>query len=259
MLLADRVVVVSGVGLGLGRRVAVAAAGEGATVVLAARNPNTLAAVDAEIRDAGGTSLAVPTDLTDADACTELVDTVLGRFGRFDGLVNNAFLGPMGDEFLDADFDWWRRIFEVNVWATLGLTREVALRMRDAGSGSIVFVASMAARIGMVGETGYAASKGALLAATRTLATELGPAGVRVNAVVPGWMWGPNVEVYCAIEAHRRQISPEAVRDEIAQRIPLGRVPTDEECAGVVTFMLSDLASAVTGQALDVNGGQYYG
>lgn len=259
MLLRDRVVLVSGVGLGLGRRAAVAAAAEGAAVVLAARNPKTLAAVDAEIREAGGSSLAVPTDLTDAGACTALVDTAVDRFGRVDGLVNNAFLGPMGDEFVDADFDWWRRIFEVNVWATLGLTREVALRMRAAGSGSIVFIASMAARIGMVGETGYAASKGALLAATRTLATELGPAGVRVNAVVPGWMWGPNVEVYCAIEAHRRGITADAVRAEIASGIPLGRVPTDAECAGAVTFMLSDLAAAVTGQALDVNGGQYYG
>ena len=95
--------------------------------------------------------------------------------------------------------------------------------------------------------------------AMRALATAWAKDNIQVNAVLPGWMWGPNVEIYCAFEAHRRDITPEAVREEIAAAIPLGRVPTDAECAGAVLFMLSDLASAVTGQALDVNGGQFYG
>lgn len=259
MLLDGRVVIVSGVGPGLGGRVATAAAAEGAAVVLAARNRETLARVEADIDAAGGEALCVPTDLTEDRACGDLVAATVGRFGRVDGLVNNAFHGPTGDALVDADLDGWRRTFDVNVWGTLTLTREVARKMQDAGSGSIVFVASMALRIGMARQGGYAASKGALVAASRVLATELGPAGVRVNAVLPGWMWGPNVEIYCAFEAHRRAITPEAVRDEIAAAIPLRRVPTDAECAGAVLFMLSDLASAVTGQALDVNGGQFYG
>jgi len=261
MLLAGRVVIVSGVGPGLGRSVALAAAASGAEIVLAARKAETLARVEAEITESGGTAHAVPTDVTDADACRRLVDASVERFGRVDGLVNNAFRGPRGDSFVDADLDRWRRIFDVNVWGTLALTREVARHLREAatGTGSIVLVSSMAARTGLAGQGGYAASKGALLAATRSLATELSPAGIRVNAVVPGWMWGPNVAAYCEMEAQRRGSTPEAVRDEIAARIPLRRIPTGDECAGAVVFMLSDLASAVTGQALDVNGGEFYG
>lgn len=259
MLLRDRVVVVSGVGPGLGRGVAVRAAAEGAAVVLAARTPETVAAIEAEIGSAGGRALGVPADITDPDACEAVVAAAVEAFGRIDGLVNNAFRGPRGDAFVEADLERWRKLFDVNVWASLTLTQVVARRMCDAGSGSIVFVASMAARIGMVRQAGYAASKGALLAATRSLATELGPSGVRVNSAVPGWMWGPNVRTHCDMEAQRRGITPEDVRDEIAARIPLRRIPTDIECAGAIVFLLSDLAAAVTGQAVDVNGGEFYG
>lgn len=259
MLLEDRVVIVSGVGPGLGRRVAVRAAAEGAAVVLAARTPETVAAIEAEIGSAGGRALGMPADITDPDACEALTAAAMEAFGRIDGLVNNAFRGPRGDAFVEADLDRWRRLFDVNVWGSLALTQAVSRRMQDAGSGSIVFVASMAARIGMMRQAGYAASKGALLAATRSLATELGPSGVRVNSAVPGWMWGPNVEAHCEIDARRRDITPEEVRDEIASRIPLRKIPTDDECAGAILFLLSDLAAAVTGQAVDVNGGEFYG
>ncbi|MCC7077029.1 MAG: SDR family oxidoreductase [Acidimicrobiia bacterium] len=258
-LLADRTVIVSGIGPGLGRAVAVAAAREGARVVLAARNPAYLDEVADEISGAGGEALPVPTDITDPAACKGLVAQARERMGPIHGLVNNAFSPPRFATFADADFGQWRDVFEVNVFGTLVLTQHVVRRMQeDETEGSIVFVNTMAAKAGMPRQADYAASKGALLAATRTMARELGPDGIRVNSVLPGWMWGPGVQIWCQFVAHEEGITPEEARDEIAARIPLGYIPPDTECAGAVLFFLSDLARPITGQSLDVNGGERF-
>jgi len=250
----------------MGHHLAIRAAAEGAKVVLAARNGNYLDQIAAEIADAGGEVLAVPTDVVEAEACERLVDAAVERFGRIDGLVNNAYRGPFLQRFMDVDMAQWREIYELNVFGALQLTQFVARRMIDQSESgtsadadaSIVMVASMAARTGMEGQGGYSGSKGALLAEVRLLATELGSHGIRVNAIVPGWMWGPGVQIYCEYTAQTRGVPVQEVVAEIESRIPLARIPTDEECAGAALFFLSPLASAVTGQALDVNGGEYY-
>jgi NAD(P)-dependent dehydrogenase (short-subunit alcohol dehydrogenase family) len=130
--------------------------------------------------------------------------------------------------------------------------------MRARGGGSVVMVASMVARQPQPVQGGYAISKGALLTATRVLAYELGPSGVRVNAVVPGWMAGPSVDMYIDMTSSGRGISKEAVQAELDARVPLGHIPSDEEVAGSVVYLASDLSSAMTGQAIDTNGGEIF-
>ena len=119
-------------------------------------------------------------------------------------------------------------------------------------------VASMAARKPTPLEGGYTVSKGALMTATRVLAYELGSKGIRVNAVVPGWMLGPSVDIYVQMTSENRGMTAAEVVDELAGRMALGRVPTDEEVAGTIVYLASDLSSVVTGQAIDANGGEYF-
>jgi NAD(P)-dependent dehydrogenase (short-subunit alcohol dehydrogenase family) len=105
---------------------------------------------------------------------------------------------------------------------------------------------------------GYAVAKGGLLVAARVLASELGEHKIRVNSVLPGWMWGPAVEMYVKFTADQREISEQDVIDEITAPMPLGRIPTDEDVAGAVVFLASSMASGITGQTLDVNGGEVF-
>jgi len=258
-LLTGKVCVVSGAGPGLGRQAALLLAAHGADVVLASRRQKALDEVAAEVEAAGGRVLAVPTDITDPDQCARLAAAAEGELGGIDALVNNAFRFDVFQTFEDVDLDAWRKIMETNLFGSLQLTRAVLPSLRRRGGGSVVMVASMAARIPPPLQGGYAISKGALLTATRVLAAELGPASIRVNAVVPGWMWGPSVEVYVEMESAGRKIPPSEVVGELEARIPLGRVPTDADVAGTVVYLASDLSAAVTGQAVDANGGEFLG
>jgi NAD(P)-dependent dehydrogenase (short-subunit alcohol dehydrogenase family) len=119
-------------------------------------------------------------------------------------------------------------------------------------------VASMVARQPQPAQGGYAISKGALLTATRVLAYELGPSKVRVNAVVPGWMAGPSVDIYIEMTSTGRGVPAQVVIDELNARVPLGRIPSDGDVAGSIVYLASDLSSAMTGQALDTNGGEIF-
>ncbi len=258
MLLADRVVVVSGIGPGVGAEVAVAAAREGADVVLAARSVPMLDETAARVQAHGRRALAVPTDVTDPAQCRRLVDAARDAFGRIDVLVHNAFLSNPVALVEQADLEDWRRIFEVNLFGALRLTQLVTPGMRAAHRGSIVFVNSMSIRIIEPMMGGYAASKGALLTAARTLAKELGPDGIRVNSVVPGYIWSAKMEAYFRRLAGDRGVPWETVRDEVASRTALHHIPDSAEIADAVVFFGSDLSRAVTGQSLDVNGGHYF-
>jgi NAD(P)-dependent dehydrogenase (short-subunit alcohol dehydrogenase family) len=215
--------------------------------------------VAAEVEALGRKALQVPTDITKADDCARLVDQTRKAFGRIDVLVNNAFHAGYMRRFDESDVEKWRDAFEVNVIGTLTLTQRVVALMKEQGSGSIVMINSQVIREVMPTMGDYAASKGALLAASRTLARELGEFGIRVNTVLPSYIWGPSVKAYFEWQARERDISPQDVYDEVASRIALGRIPTSEEIAGAVVFFASDLSEVVTGQTLDVNGGEYFG
>ena len=257
-LLSGKVCVVSGVGPGLGRQAARALAAHGADLVLAARRQSTLDDVLAEVADIGARAITVPTNITDPEACARLMAAATEEFGGIDVLVNNAFRFDAFQSFEDVDLALWRKIMDTNLFGSLQMTRAALPSMRERGGGSVVMVASMVARQPQPVQGGYAISKGALLTATRVLAYELGPSKVRVNAVVPGWMAGPSVDIYIEMTSTGRGVPAQVVVDELNARVPLGRIPSDEDVAGSIVYLASDLSSAMTGQALDTNGGEIF-
>ena len=198
-------------------------------------------------RDIGARAITVPTDITDADACARLMAAGVEEFGGIDVLVNNAFRFDAFQSFEDVDLGIWRKIMDTNLFGSLQMTRAALPAMRARGGGSVVMVASMVTRQPQPAQGGYAISKGALLTATRVLAYELGPSNVRVNAVVPGWMAGPSVDIYVDMTSKGRGVPAQDVIDELNARVPLGRIPSDRDVAGSIVYLASDLSSADDG------------
>jgi NAD(P)-dependent dehydrogenase (short-subunit alcohol dehydrogenase family) len=256
-LLEGTVVVVSGVGPDLGRAVALRCARAGADVVLAARTAARLDEVAQEVTALGRRAAAVPTDITDEDSAAHLVQAALATFGRVDTLVNNAFAIPPMTSLADADLATFRASFETNVLAALRLTRLLAPALADS-HGSVIMINSAVLRHSRVSYGGYKLTKSALLALAQSLATELGPAGVRVNSVAPGWIWGGVLQWYFGHLAEQRGVPRQQVYDETAAAIDLRRLPEPDEIADAVVFLASPMARAVTGQCLDVNCGEFH-
>ena len=260
MLLTDKVVIVSGIGPGLGIKLAVEAARAGArAVVVAARTPAKLN--DAEHRIHASRHdcevLKMPTDIVDRVQCRKLVSAAIDRFGRIDALINSAFFhGPFAPVAC-GDLESWREVFEINVFGSMTLTQEVIPQMKHQGSGAIVFINTQAIRRPFAGEGAYAASKGALKVLAAYLAGEVGPYGIRVNTLLPGWMWGEPVQGYVHRTAAEQGVPEEQVAGAIAANFALRRIVTDDEVAKAAMMLISDYASAVTGAALDANGGDF--
>lgn len=255
MLLRDRIAIVSGIGPGMGRDVALALAREGADVVLAARRVEHLVPVAAEVEALGRRAVQVPTDITRDEDCRNLVARACAAFGHVDVLVNNAYHPGTYALFEKDDLATWRDPLEVNLFGSLRLTQAVLPVMKGRSRGAVVMINSMIVRNVLPTMAGYAASKAALLAATQGLARELGAHGIRVNSVLPGYIWGPNLKAYFAFQAGQRGVDPQVIYDEVASEIALGTIPDSEAIAGAVVFFASDLSCAITGQSLDVNGG----
>ena len=257
MMLRDKVVVVAGVGPGLGRSIALASAREGADVVLAARSAARLDDVAKEVTALGRRGLAVPTDLADADAAARLRDTALDAFGHVDALVYNALamppIKPLGDVGLDAV----STSFDANVIAALRLTRLFVPALTES-RGSVVMINSMVVRFSQLTMGPYKLTKAALLAMAQSLATELGPQGIRVNSVAPGHIWGDSLKWYFGYLAKKRGVETSQVYDETAAGTDLRKLPEPDEIADAVVFLASGLARAITGQCLDVNCGEYH-
>jgi NAD(P)-dependent dehydrogenase (short-subunit alcohol dehydrogenase family) len=258
LLLAGKAVVISGVGPGLGAELAHAAVREGAEgVVLAARQAAYLEQMASELRAAGARAFPLATDITDPGQCERLAQTALRELGRVDALINNAYLFGHHGPFEETRAEHWRAPFEVNLVGTLQVTRALLPALERSKSAAIANIGTIGSRRPRRDEIGYAASKAALLAATRSLALELGPRGIRVNSIPIGWMWGPAVENGIPRMAAERGLSQAEMLAEINGRMALGRLAEDAECADAVIFMVSDHARAITGAILDVNAGEW--
>ena len=255
MILDGEVVIVSGVGPGLGAKLAARAAAEGAKVVMAARSTAVMDQVTEQVAAAGGEAVGVPCDVRRPEDVTRVVGTAVERFGRVTGLVNSAYSHPGFHDLLATPDRQLRRSLDIVLHGALEMTRAAVAHMPDGGS--IVNVGTMSTRKPLRGEGGYAVAKAAMACATQYLALELGERAIRVNQAVLGWLDGPGVRFYLKLTAGQRGVTEQEVYDEIAARNPLGRVPTDEACAGSILFLLSRLASEVTGAVLDVNGGEH--
>jgi NAD(P)-dependent dehydrogenase (short-subunit alcohol dehydrogenase family) len=256
-LLAGTVVVVSGVGPDLGRAVALRCAQAGADIVLAARTAARLDEVAKEVTALGRRAAAIPTDITDEASTANLVAAALATFGRVDTLVNNAFAIPPMTSLADADLGTFRASFETNVLAALRLTRLLAPALADS-QGSVIMINSAVLRHSRVSFGGYKLTKSALLALAQSLATELGPSGIRVNSVAPGWIWGDTLKWYFGYLAEQRGVDRQQVYDETAATTDLRKLPEPGEIADAVVFLASPMARAVTGQCLDVNCGEFH-
>ncbi|MFT5224051.1 MAG: NAD(P)-dependent dehydrogenase (short-subunit alcohol dehydrogenase family) [Glaciecola sp.] len=257
-LLAGKVVLISGVGPGMGRSLALAHAQQGADVILAARKQNNLDAVRGEVEALGRRVVSAPTDVTDRGACAALVARGIEEFGRLDVLVNNAFRQPPMASLGDTSIDEWRKAFDVNLFGAVNMTEAALATMRVQGSGSVVFIASLSARRVREQFAVYSATKSALLTTMQHYANEVGRAGIRVNAVVPSYIWGPNLESWFALLAEQRGVTPQQVYDDVAKDMALRRIPTADEVAATAMLLSSDFNSAVTGAALDINAGEWF-
>ena len=257
MLLEDRVVVVSGIGPGLGRSIALQCAKAGANLILAARTESRLDDVAKEVTDLGRKAVTVPTDVTDDASCERLAETALESFGRIDGLVNNAFAIPPLTDLTEVEIDAVRRGTETNVLAALRLTRLMAPALAEH-DGSVVMINSAVLRHSRRSYGAYKMAKSALLSLAQSLATELGPRGIRVNSVAPGYIWADNLKWYFNYLANQRGVTAEEVYEETAATLDLRKLPEPDEIADAVVFLASSLARAITGQCLDVNGGEFH-
>jgi NAD(P)-dependent dehydrogenase (short-subunit alcohol dehydrogenase family) len=256
MILDGKTVVVSGVGPGLGREIAAAAVRDGANAVLGARTESNLEKAAESIDPSGARVAWSVTDITDPARCERLAATAIDRFGRIDALVNCAALDAVFGGLENADWDSWRQALEINLFGTMRMTQAVIPHLKERG-GSVVFIGSQAMYWSQVPQAAYAASKSAILGAAAHLARELGPYKIRVNTVVPSWMWGPPVEAYVNMTAKAQNVDPEAVIGGITAQMPLGEIPSDGDVAEVVVFFASDRARMITGQTLLVNAGEY--
>jgi NAD(P)-dependent dehydrogenase (short-subunit alcohol dehydrogenase family) len=256
-LLDGAVVVVSGIGPGLGRSIALQSARAGADVVLAARTASRLDEVAKEVTALGRRGLAVPADITDGESAAGLVEAALAEFGRVDTLVNNAFAIPPLTSLAEAGLDTLRQAFETNVVGTLRMTRLFAPALAASG-GSVVMINSAVLRHSRLNFGGYKMAKAALLALAQSLATEFGPQGIRVNSVAPGYIWADSLKWYFGYLAEQRGVSRDQVYDETAATTDLRELPDPDAIADAVVFLASAMARAITGQCLDVNAGEYH-
>jgi 3-oxoacyl-[acyl-carrier protein] reductase len=241
--LPDRVALITGASRGIGLAIARVFGAAGARLALVALNPERLTTAAAQLRAQGLDVLDLPCDVADAGQVNAVVTRALERFGRVDILVNNAGLlqaGPITN-FTAED---WERMLAVNLHSAFYFCRALAPHLIERRRGRVINISSIAAQTGGVaGSAQYAASKGGLLAFTKTLARDLAPHNITVNAIAPG-----------QIETDMGGLSDEA-RGRLLEMIPLHRLGTPEDIAYTALFLASDAASYITGATIDVNGG----
>ncbi|RJF89445.1 SDR family oxidoreductase [Oleomonas cavernae] len=257
MLLKDKVIVITGIGPGMGAKMAVEGARVGAKVVMVSRSDFVMKDVLAQIAAEGGEAIAVQADVAKQDDCNRAAAAAVEAFGKIDGLINSAYYHPPMVPLLDNDADDLRTAYDVIVLGALNMVRAVLPSFQAAGKGAVVNIGTMANRKPLIGEGGYVLAKAALASLTRQLAHELGPQNIRVNTTIMGWLGGPAVEMFLEWKAMSSGRTKDEVVAETVGRIALGKIPPDEECGKAALMLLSDFASQVTGASLDVNGGEF--
>ena len=240
-------VLVTGASRGIGAEIAVAAAAEGATVAIHHRASEQAARETfARVRDTGAVGETFAADVADGVQAEGLVAAVIDRFGRLDGLVNNAGRTQVGP-FLAIDPGEWDAVLRTDLTAAFHTCRAALPSMLERGSGAIVNIASRLGQVGVAETAAYSAAKAGLIGLTRSLAREVAPRGVRVNAVAPGMTeTGMTTDLAVSEEGRRR-----------LREMPLGRLGRADEVAAAVIFLLTDASALFVGQTLNPNGGGY--
>lgn len=243
MRLEGKVAIITGSGRGIGEATAVKFAQEGARVVVCDVNPEDAAKTAEKIKESGGEALALKIDVTRIEEVEEMVQKTVNEFKKLDILVNNA--GITADaKLVKMTQEQFDKVISVNLKGVFNCGQAAAKVMVEQGNGVILNAASVIGLYGNFGQTNYAATKFGVIGMTKTWAKELGPKGIRVNAVAPGFIVTPMTEKM-----------PEKVLDMMKEKAPLKRLGTVEDVANAYAFLASDEASFITGAVLSVDGG----
>ena len=260
MRLAGKVIGITGGGTGIGRTCALAYAAEGAHVAVTDVDAASAETVAGEIRAAGGDAEAWGLDVTDRQAIPRVIDAVVARFGTLDVWHNNAGVSTMG-RFVELTERDWDFNMDVNAKGVFNCSQVVARYLIARGrGGKIIVTASMAGKKGDVAFLPhYVASKFATVGLTQALAAELGPHGITVNSICPGYVRTSMQDREAIWEGELRGIGADEIRRLYVDDTPLGRLETAEDVAKVAVFLASSDADFITGAAIDVNGGAWMG
>lgn len=243
MRLNGKVAIITGGANGIGRKTVLRFAAEGAKVVIADFNEEQGLQVMDEVSELGGTALFVKVDVASGESAQNMVQTTLNHFGKIDILINNA--GITNDGLLaKLTEEAWQKVINVNLTGVFNCARAVIPTMLEKGEGKIINTSSVSGVYGNFGQTNYAAAKAGVIGMTKTWAKELGPKGINVNAVAPG---------FCDTSMTAKV--PEKVIQKIVQQIPLKRLGKAEDIANAYLYLASDEASYVNGTVLHVDGG----
>ncbi|MCT1433446.1 SDR family oxidoreductase [Dietzia maris] len=279
--LSDKTIVIVGAGPGFGRTLALQAAAKGAMVVVAARTESRVVEIADEVRAAGGSAIAAAVDATDPESVRALRETVEGHTDAVHGLVYSAFAVPSMKPLAQTDHEQISRGIDLSVLGALRTTQEFTALLEAAAapatgtaagsaaaadsatgaapaSASVVMMASAVIHHSRERYAGYKIAKTALVALGHSLATELGPRGIRVNTVAPGYIYGETLKAYFEHLATKYGGTVDDVYAHTAEKMDLRRLPTEREIVDPVLFLLSDAASAVTGQTLTVDCGEFH-
>ena len=244
--LSGRVAIVSGASRGIGRAIAEAFARAGAQVALSSRKQEALDEVAREIRAAGGEAVGIAAHNGDKQALYDLVDATVARYGRLDILVNNAATNPHFGTILEAEDSYWRKTIDVNLMGNVWLTQAAVKQMRADGGGKIINVASIVGLTPGRYQGIYSLTKAGVISLTKTLATELGPDNIQVNAIAPGLvktkfaqaLWGN-----------------EDLLAHVLARTPAARIGQPEDLSGIALFLASSASDYTTGAVFVIDGG----
>jgi len=243
MELQGKVAIITGAGRGIGARIALTLAAEGAKVVVNDIDEGHARKIVSEIEGIGQTAVLCSDDVSHSASANALVEFTKKEFGSLDIVVNNA--GITRDSMLHKMTDeQWDQVIAVNLRGVFNVTRAAAIEMKQANRGGAIVNLSSIARSGNIGQTNYSASKAGVVGMTKTLALELGRSQVRVNAVAPGF-----------IETEMTAAVPEKVKQHFIDKTPLGRMGRPKEIADLVLFLVSERSSFITGQCIGVDGG----
>ena len=253
MQLQGRIVIVTGAGSGIGRATAQLFAKEGARLGLFDQDAAALEKLAQEIAAGGDEAIVGVGDVADAAKVETAVAQAAARWGRIDGIVTAAGVS-VGKMLLETTEEEWDRVFAVNTKGTFLALKAVLPHMLSAGGGSIVTIASQLSRAGGRGSCSYIASKGAVISLTRSLALDYADRGIRANAILPG-----AVETPMLARSFARHADPQAAREAVRRRHPLGRFGNVEEIAQAALYLISDASSFTTGIEMPVDGGWLVG
>jgi NAD(P)-dependent dehydrogenase (short-subunit alcohol dehydrogenase family) len=255
--LEGRIAIVTGAAKGMGRDICLTLARAGADLALAARERGPLDTLAAEVEALGRRAVALPTDVTDEDAVRRLVERTAGAFGgRIDILVNGAGItGPVETPVWEIEAEDWDQVIGINIRGTFLPTKHVLPVMIAQRYGKVVNISGTSGLRGYRYRAAYSSSKWALRGFTRTVALEVGPYNINVNALHPGIVAGDRMDRLCREKARKRGWTPEQVHEEYAQETALRRVTTADDIARATLFLVSDDSRNMTGQSVVVDGG----